>query len=344
MPKLSVIVPVYNTEKYLRECIDSILAQTFTDFELILVDDGSTDGSGAICDEYAAKDPRIQVIHQQNGGVTRARKAGVRNASGVYFGFVDSDDWIHSEMFAQMMKCVETGADIAICDVYLEHGTRTELAPSLAEEGFYSKTELREKIYPTMLMDVSFRRPGILGSSCNKLFSRKVLDQVFWQVDDSYVYAEDALFCYAALLESNSIFVLRKPLYYYRQHSESAMHQYNGKRRYENALRSYYAYQRFLQNRGVDISDQLSAYVSINAVDVIRKVLLFDMETALHERLKQARHFVANELVHTALCDNSKSLQGRDQWKILLAKKRCVTMLYILFTVRQHMLYATDEF
>ena len=94
MPKLSVIVPVYNTEKYLRECIDRILAQTFTDFELILVNDGSTDGSGAICDGYAEKDSRIQVIHQTNGGITVARKSGVRAACGEYVTFVDSDDWI----------------------------------------------------------------------------------------------------------------------------------------------------------------------------------------------------------------------------------------------------------
>lgn len=341
MPKLSVIVPVYNTEKYLRECIDSILSQTFTDFELILVDDGSTDGSGAICDEYAGMDLRVHVIHQQNGGVTKARKSGVRRAGGMYFSFIDSDDWVHPEMFEQMVgKCVETGADIAVCDVYLKDGTRTESAPSLAEEGFYSKTELRETIYPTMLMDPGFRRPGILGSSCNKLFHRKVLEQIFWQVDDSYIYAEDALFCYAALLESNGIFVLRKPLYYYRQHAESAMHQYNGKRYYENALRSYYAFQGFLQNRGFEMSKQLSVYMSVNAVDVIRRVLLFDKETALRIRLKQARDFVSDELVHAALCDNVKNLQGRrDQWKTLLAKRRCVTFLYLFFAARECMLH-----
>ena len=90
MPKLSVIVPVYNTEKYLRECVDSILAQTFTDFQLILVDDGSTDSCGAICDDYAAKDPRIQVIHQKNGGVTAARKAAMKIAAGKYISFIDS--------------------------------------------------------------------------------------------------------------------------------------------------------------------------------------------------------------------------------------------------------------
>ena len=340
MPKLSVIVPVYNTEKYLRECIDSILTQTFTDYELIMVDDGSTDGSGVICDEYARKDERVRVIHQQNAGVTNARKSGVQSACGMYFSFIDSDDWIHPEMFERMVeKCVEVNADVVICDVSLEYGTKAEILPSLTEEGFYHKNDLRDKIYPTMLMDVSFRRPGILGSSCNKLFHRKVLEQVFWQVDDSFVYGEDALFCYAALLESNGVFVLRKPLYHYRQHSESAMHQYNGKKYYENALRSYYAYQRFLQNRGFDISKQLSVYIAVNAVDIVRRVLLFDQETALQVRLKQTRDFVSNALVHAALCDNAKNLQGsRDRWKTLLAKKRCVTILYLLFAVREHML------
>lgn len=344
MPKLSVIVPVYNTEKYLRECIDSILAQTFTDFELILVDDGSSDRSGAICDAYAEVDDRIRVIHQKNGGVTKARKTGVGCACGTYFSFIDSDDWIHPEMFERMVaKCLETNADIVVCDMYLESSRRTESSPSLAEEGFYSKLELRDKIYPTMLMNVRFRRPGILGSSCNKIFCRKVLDQVFWQVDDSFVYAEDSLFCYAALLESNGVFVLRKPLYHYRQHSESAMHQYNGKRRYENALRSYYAYQRFLQNRGFDISEQLSAYISINAVDVLRKVLLFDKETVFYERLKEARGFAGNEIVHTALCKNARNLEGRrDRWKMLLAKNRWIAVLYMLFAARQYMLRTSE--
>ena len=342
MPTLSVIVPVYNTEKYLRACIESILAQTFTDFELILIDDGSSDGSGAICDEYANKDLRIQVIHQKNAGVTYARKSGVRRASGEYFSFIDSDDWIHSEMFERMVgKGVETSADVVVCDVSLEYDAKTELLPTLAEEGFYHKEQLCDKIYPTMLLDTRFRRPGILGSSCNKLFHRSLLEKVFWQVDDSFVYAEDALFCYAALLESNGVFILRRPLYHYRQHSASVMHQYNGTRCYENALRSYYAFQGFLQNRGFAISKQLSVYISVNAVDVIRRVLLFDTETTLQIRLKQARAFLSDKQVHTSLSDNVKTLQGRkEQWKTLLAKKRCVLCLYLFFAVREHMLRA----
>ena len=107
---LSVIVPVYNTEKYLGDCIDSILAQSYDDFEIILVDDGSTDKSGTICDEYAERNNRVKVIHQENGGVTNARKTGVRNACGTYFSFLDSDDWIHPEMFERMVdRCMDKG-------------------------------------------------------------------------------------------------------------------------------------------------------------------------------------------------------------------------------------------
>src|SRR5690606_22590995 len=94
MPKVSVIIPVYNTENYLRECLDSILAQTFTDFEVLLINDGSTDSSGKICDEYAEKDSRIKVFHKENGGVSSARNLGLDNAKGEWICFVDSDDEI----------------------------------------------------------------------------------------------------------------------------------------------------------------------------------------------------------------------------------------------------------
>src|SRR5690606_27273688 len=99
MPKVSVIIPVYNAEKYLRECIDSVLAQTFDDFELLLINDGSTDGSGKICDEYAQKDARVKVFHKENGGVSSARNLGLDNAKGEWITFIDSDDWIGENYF-----------------------------------------------------------------------------------------------------------------------------------------------------------------------------------------------------------------------------------------------------
>ena len=116
-PLLSIIVPVYKVENYLQKCIDSILAQTFTDFELILVDDGSPDGCPALCDAAAAKDARVRVIHQKNGGLSAARNAGLDVARGAWIGFVDSDDYIAPEMYEKLYRAVQsTGADLALCD------------------------------------------------------------------------------------------------------------------------------------------------------------------------------------------------------------------------------------
>ena len=124
-PQISVIVPVYNVEQYLPRCIDSILAQTFTDFELLLIEDGTPDNSGSICDEYAAKDERIRVFHNPNQGISATREFGVQHAQGVYIQFVDSDDWIESNMFELMYdKAVQEQAEIVGCnfiEVYKEH-------------------------------------------------------------------------------------------------------------------------------------------------------------------------------------------------------------------------------
>ncbi|RKD23246.1 capsular biosynthesis protein [Ammoniphilus oxalaticus] len=115
-PAISIIVPVYNDELHLRACVDSLLTQSFTDFEIILVNDGSTDGSGKICDDFAVKDARVRVIHKHNGGVSSARNIGVAAARGEYIGFVDGDDRIETNMYVELHTlCVETDSDIAIC-------------------------------------------------------------------------------------------------------------------------------------------------------------------------------------------------------------------------------------
>ena len=120
-PKVSVIVPVYKVEKYLPACIESVLAQTFPDFELILVDDGSPDNSGKICDDYAARDPRIRVFHKENGGVSSARNLGLDNARGEWIAFVDPDDWIDSDMYERMYHAgTESDADFVWCDFWTE--------------------------------------------------------------------------------------------------------------------------------------------------------------------------------------------------------------------------------
>ena len=134
-PLISIIVPVYKVEQYLHRCINSILAQTFENFELILVDDGSPDNCGKICDEYAQKDNRIKVIHQKNSGTIIARNAGIKIATGKYLGFVDSDDYIKPQMYEKLYNCISSdNYDIVWCDVVIEHSDRQVISKLTASE------------------------------------------------------------------------------------------------------------------------------------------------------------------------------------------------------------------
>lgn len=128
MPKLSVIVPVYKVEKYIHQCLDSLLAQDYEDMEILLIDDGSPDRCGAICDDYAKKDARVRVIHQENQGLAEVRNIGIREATGAYIGFVDSDDYVRPGMFSKMMGCIEKDKqiDIVVCDYSTFPGEETD--------------------------------------------------------------------------------------------------------------------------------------------------------------------------------------------------------------------------
>ena len=128
MCKVSIIVPVYNVDKFLHKCVDSILAQTLTDFELLLVDDGSKDNSGLICDKYAAKDSRVRVFHKENGGVSSARNLGLENAQGDWIIFIDSDDWIEPNMLKDIYeKAILEHADLVYCDLRMIFNNHTEI-------------------------------------------------------------------------------------------------------------------------------------------------------------------------------------------------------------------------
>ena len=128
MPIIRIIIPVYKAEGHLHRCVDSILAQSFTDFELLLVDDGSPDGSGKICDEYAAKDSRVKVLHKQNGGVSSARQTGIENAAGEYTIHADPDDWIEPTMLEELYnKATEEDADMVMCDYFFDETKKRKL-------------------------------------------------------------------------------------------------------------------------------------------------------------------------------------------------------------------------
>ncbi|MGM9597611.1 MAG: glycosyltransferase family 2 protein [Eubacteriales bacterium] len=217
MPEISVIVPVYNVERYLRQCIDSILAQTFRDFELILVDDGSIDQSGKICDEYAQKDNRVIVIHKKNGGLSDARNAGLDIAIGEYIGFVDSDDYIDTRMYEKMYREIKnTSADIVCCamDYFYDGNSRmTGKWPDISEAILYERKDFIDNFYPVT-------KEIIRASACNKLYCKYVFDTVRFPVGKKY---EDSFARLDILNAANQVLVLPDALYFYRQRNGSIM-------------------------------------------------------------------------------------------------------------------------
>lgn len=234
-PFLSIVIPVYNAESYLPCCLDSILAQQFTDYEVILVDDGSTDRSPAICDAYAAGHSQIHCLHQANGGHTAARQTGVRASLGTYIAFVDSDDWIAPEMYARMCTAArDTGADIVHCNYTSVMPHKEKICGIPFPSGFYDKKRLMETVYPNMIYFGTFFVFGIAPNLWNKLFRRSLLERCLFRIPHDIVVGEDGPVTYSCMLEAESVFFCDEAYYYYRSNDSSLCHQMDVKRLIEN--------------------------------------------------------------------------------------------------------------
>lgn len=212
MREISIIVPVYNVEKYLDRCISSILEQSFTDFQLILVNDGSKDNSGTICDEYAKKDSRIKVIHQENLGLSAARNIGIEASQGKYITFIDSDDFVHINMlYILYNNILENKADISVCNyhlVYEDKLTTTELGNN--HIAVYNNIESVKKILE--------KSETVMIIAWGKLYKRDLFDDIRYPVGK---YHEDEFVTYKLLYKSTKTVVTDAKLYYYLQRSNS---------------------------------------------------------------------------------------------------------------------------
>lgn len=210
--KVSIIVPVYNVEAYLIQCLDSIITQTYHNLEIILVDDGSPDNCGAICDAYAAKDSRIRVIHQKNGGLSAARNAGLDIATGEYIAFVDSDDWIAGNMVERLLDSAKTScADLAVCDVaiyYEDTGVQPHECP-MHDDCFSREVLIRKMTEPQAWHYIVV---------CNKLFHRHIFRKI--RFPEGFIH-EDAAIAHHIASECTTVVTLKEELYFYRQNPKS---------------------------------------------------------------------------------------------------------------------------
>lgn len=222
---LSIIVPVYNVEKYLNQCVDSILAQTYKDFELILIDDGSPDGCPEICDDYAKKDARVKVIHKENGGTQTAIIEGVKASVGEYIGFVDSDDWIDPNMYEVLMGLMKKyDLDCAMCDfkeVYQgSNGIQTELSSDFGiPEGLYHGENYEEFVHHLIPNPSEGRFIKLVR--WNKVFKRDKIYEYVMGADCDIIYGEDKIVIFPALINCKTVFYTKENLYNYRRGNDS---------------------------------------------------------------------------------------------------------------------------
>lgn len=226
--RFSVIIPVYNVEAYLKQCVESVLAQTFTDYELLLVDDGSTDTSGEICDSYSAQDSRVRVLHQQNAGQSSARNAALDIAKGEWIAFVDSDDWIHPEMLQKLNREIERKPADLYCFNAQKVSESGEALEKLLFFVEYDTISFRREQELVQFFERRFLNYSTGWEVWSRIFRRDVIEQHQIRFQPiSRVFAEDMLFSAQYLIYTKQIGMLCDLFYYYRQRGNSTVHMQN---------------------------------------------------------------------------------------------------------------------
>lgn len=241
--KLSVVVPVYNSESYLCQCIDSILNQTYLNLEIILVDDGSTDLSGEICEAYAKKDKRIKVIHKKNEGLIKARLSGTKQAVGDYITFVDGDDWIAPDTYEQMMKHMDNH-DIVMAGVYRYFAADQIKADiPMITEGIYERNAIERSIIPYMLWSRKRNTWELDPSLCTKIMKKSLFMGFLESASKLDIYfGEDTAVIFPLILRANSIVMIHDCFYYHRQRPQGMVPSYFQDNKFYEKMYALYEY------------------------------------------------------------------------------------------------------
>jgi len=327
MLKLSIIVTIYNGERYLNKCIDSILAQTYTDFELVLVDDGSRDGSLEICREYEKIDPRIVVLHKENEGLVAARKSGVSVAKGEYIGFVDCDDFIDTDMYSKLMEpAQEHESDIVVGGLVLDYSDHTVKKYNAIPAGYYGESDMRSEIVSRMLTYSGFLEFGIIPGVVVKVFKKEILEKALSKVPDNINIGEDVSITAHAFGAASSVSIIPSASYHYVQYEGSMIHKFNPKR---------FDYIRNLYNclvtvESEDYKKQIPLYMSWMIFGVIAECVKKSGYTK-----KEIKKYLLNVLNDDITKESLKNadtsrISNKDKIKIFLMRYKLVGALYFI--------------
>ena len=290
---ISVIVPVYNTKDYLDRCVQSIINQTYHNLEIILVDDGSTDDSGKKCDSWASKDNRIHVIHQKNAGVSAARNAGIEFAHGEYIGFVDSDDYIHEQMYSLLIQAARVNKSaISCCDICTVRDNEEKSKQSDLKNGFITHDE----IVKGFLFDEKIK--GLMYGIYNKIYKKELFKQLRFE---KLSMGEDILFSMQVIQNCTGIYYQNKPLYFYCIRENSAMTSAFSKKRFDYVEAALKIEAICKQHYDKVCCDNAHCWVFLHVLTTYRAMIKNKMCEEYAEQAKQYRNY---------LKDNKKYLKS----------------------------------
>ncbi|MDU5335237.1 glycosyltransferase family 2 protein [Enterococcus sp.] len=313
MCEISIIVPVYNVEKYLRKCVESILNQTFKDFELILVDDGSPDNSGAICDQYAKRDARVRVIHKENGGLSSARNAGIEIAKGKYLGFVDSDDYIAEDMyevlFNQIIAYNANISTIEMIDVYENRVTKV------------SNKKKVQLINQKDAIKAVLDSTDIFAYAVNKLYQKELFDKVRYPEGK---IVEDAFIIMDLLLQCDRVVSNTEQKYFYYRRNDSITGLAFSEKNFD-VIEAWEYNGKLINKVYPELLDSIQRRICWSYFDVLDKMALSD-EKGMKESRKQIVNFLRSNF--TFVMKNSVFTKSRKLSMIaLMISNSCYDLL-----------------
>ena len=259
---ISVIIPVYNVEEYLPYCIDSIIQQTYRNLEILLIDDGSTDCSGSICEKYALSDKRIKVVHKENGGLSDARNKGLDICNGDYVSFVDADDYVGNDYIERLYSAIcDSHAEIAVCDTYkfYDEGKLLNTIPQKGSKLLFSNIEALE--------DALYRR-NLTFYANGKLYKKELFREIRFPYDRLF---EDLYTTYKVIYQANLVIYLPFSIYFYRQRTGSIINSSFQKKRLES-VKACYEILNFVIQKKLPLVQAVESKIFISCIDLLRRI------------------------------------------------------------------------
>ena len=336
-PRVSIIVPVYNAAPYLNQCVSSLTNQTLKEIEIILINDGSTDDSLAVCVALAATDDRIRLIDKPNGGVSEARNDGLRAATGAYVGFVDPDDWVDTDMYERMLATLTAAqAEICLCNYVKE--TKEGTVPVLVKQsGTIEKEAILGDIVANVIAKPSFRsgETDIMGSVCRLLISRELLERENIWFDKEVAFMEDLLVCVEAFLKCARIAIDSGAYYHYRVHDSSTVMAYKPKF-YQRQKQAFAKLQELLVREGeaAALAPRMANRCIIIALLALANEAHKDNPMPFREKIRNIEKIVADEELSATLEKiELDTVESRKKLELNLMKKKASVALYLYYTV-----------